>query len=359
MLLRALVLSLVTVITGCESLSYYSQAIAGQWALLSQRQAIESLVASEATNPTLKTNLLKITAIRDFASEALQLPANQSYRYYVDLQREHVVWNVVAAEEFSVEPRHWCFPVAGCVSYRGYFDHQQARQYASGLQQQGYDIYVGGVAAYSTLGWFADPVLNTFLQHDDIRMAGLVFHELAHQVVYVPGDTAFNESFARAVELAGVQRWLRHHSLSIPVALAADVDQSMHAYQQRQAMQEDFIVTALQLREQLHESYQQPLSVAGMRVAKKQRLQQFISEDYQAFKQRWANTTIYDEWVGSDLNNAKLASLANYHRWVPAFQRLLNQSQGDFAGFYQRVTELAELDNEQRQTVLQRLSRLE
>lgn len=359
MWLRILILFLVTFITGCESLSYYSQAVAGQWALLSQRQAIETLVASEATDPALKTSLLKITAIREFASDELQLPFNKSYRYYVDMQREYVVWNVVAAEEFSVEPRQWCFPIAGCVSYRGYFDHQRALHYAARLQQQGYDIYVGGVAAYSTLGWFADPVLNTFLQHDDIRMAGLVFHELAHQLVYVPGDTAFNESFARAVELAGVQRWLLHHSLQLSTTVADNSAQLMSAYQQRQAMQEDFVATVLQLREQLHESYQQPLSAAAMSAVKRQRLQQFISEDYQAFKQRWDNTTVYDDWLGSGLNNAKLASLANYHQWLPAFQRLLAQSEDDFAGFYLRVAELSELDSEQRRSALERLNRPE
>src|SRR5688572_22417199 len=202
-----LVLLAAGALSGCGTM-YLVQAARGQMQLMNERRPIPQVVADPDTSETLRAKLMEVGAARDFASEVLGLPENGSYRSYADLGRSYVVWNVVATPEFSVEPKRWCFPVAGCVAYRGYFSEAAAKKFAAKLRSQGYDVVVGGVPAYSTLGRFADPVLNTMLGYGDVDLAAIIFHELSHQVVYIPGDSAFNEAFAVAVEQAGLQRWL-------------------------------------------------------------------------------------------------------------------------------------------------------
>jgi predicted aminopeptidase len=255
------------------------------------------------------------------------------------------VWNVFAAEEFSIAPMQWCFPIAGCVSYRGYFSEQAARQYAEQMAEQGYDTYVGGVAAYSTLGWFADPVLNTFIGRDDVRLAALLFHELAHQQVYVPGDTQFNESFATAVEIEGVKRWLAK----------VDAEPLLAGYLQHRKIQQDFVSTMLTAREKLDALYQQELPNVDKSDSKQQLLKGIVEDDYAAFVSRWDGLADYDPWVKTSLNNAKLGTIASYHQWLPAFAQLLALENYDLPRFYQRVADLAALDNEQRQVQLSAL----
>ena len=189
-------------LTGC----YLMQAAGGQMELVSKREPIHSVLSNPATTEKLRGRLEYVTAARDFASRELGLPDNASYRSYADLQRPYVVWNVFAADEFSVEPKRWCFPIAGCVVYRGYFKESAAQAYALKMRMRGNDAMVGGVAAYSTLGHFKDPVLNTMMGWSDAQLAGTLFHELAHQVVYIPGDSEFNEAFATAVEEVGLER---------------------------------------------------------------------------------------------------------------------------------------------------------
>ena len=191
-------------LSGC----YLLQAAGGQMEISAKREPIAEVIADAATPPQLRARLEYVANARDFASRELGLPDNESYRSYADLDRPYVVWNVFAAPEFSVEPRRWCFPIAGCVVYRGYFSEEAAQHYASRLRRRGDDAAVGGVAAYSTLGHFKDPVLSTMLGWSDAQLAATLFHELAHQVVYVPGDSEFNESFATVVEEAGLERWL-------------------------------------------------------------------------------------------------------------------------------------------------------
>jgi predicted aminopeptidase len=193
---------------GCGVL-YVAQAARGQWQVMHARQPIDKVIASDRTAPQLRDRLTEVRAARDFASRELALPDNGSYRSYADLERPYVVWNVVAAPEFSVNPRRWCFPIAGCVAYRGYFKEEKARQFADSLAKEGFDTYVGGVAAYSTLGKFKDPVLNTMLGYGDDELAAIIFHELSHQLIYVANDSEFNEAFATAVEQAGLERWLK------------------------------------------------------------------------------------------------------------------------------------------------------
>ena len=199
-----LILLVLPTLSGC----YLMQAAGGQMEIASKREPISAVLKDPATPETLRTRLEYVAAARDFASRELGLPDNASYRSYADVGRPYVVWNVFATAEFSVEPRRWCFPISGCVVYRGYFNEARAQRYARRMRGQGADATVGGVAAYSTLGHFEDPVLNTMMGWSDAQLAATLFHELAHQVVYVPGDSEFNEAFATAVEEAGLERWL-------------------------------------------------------------------------------------------------------------------------------------------------------
>ncbi|MGD8764277.1 MAG: aminopeptidase, partial [Desulfobacteraceae bacterium] len=203
-----LLLGLGITLCGCQTMEYYSQAIDGQLSILIRRQSIPELLADSETPENLKTRLAYVLEVRDFAKNELQLPIGNNYLDYVDIQRPYVVWNVFAAPEFSLIPKTWCYPVAGCVAYRGYFSEQKARKYADSLEKENYDVYIGGAIAYSTLGWFDDPVLSTITHLSKPESAALIFHELAHQLLYIPGDTAFNESFATFVEQEGVRRWL-------------------------------------------------------------------------------------------------------------------------------------------------------
>ncbi len=333
------------VLTACESIGYYSQAVSGHWDIWRQRQSIETLIADDSTEADLKTRLLYLQAVREFAATDLLLPDNNSYRYYSDVGRQFVVWNVFAADEFAVTPKQWCFPVAGCVSYKGYFSRQDAVDYAARLETEGYDTHVGGVVAYSTLGWFDDPVLSTFIWQDEMRLAGLVFHELAHQKLYFPGDTSLNESFAMAVEIAGVARWSGSSS-----STRADSTK----YQQIHA---DFVATMLNGRQQLARLYQAEISVAVMKRRKQEIIRHMIDVDYLSFKQRWNGVNSYDTWLGlpdmPDLNNAKLSTISSYYQMLPIFERILSEEGGDLAAFYQRVEKLGTLSTEQRQRLLE------
>ena len=207
-LTHAVAAAALLLLSGCADLGYYLQSIDGQMQLNAARRPLAEVVADADTPEALKQKLRRAAAIRDFASRELKLPNNGSYRNYADLKRPFVVWNVFAAEEFSIEPQRWCFPFAGCVGYRGYFSKEAAEAFAAKLRAEGREVQVAGIPAYSTLGWFDDALLNTFMHYPDYELARLLFHELAHQVVYVKDDAEFNESFAVAVELAGLERWL-------------------------------------------------------------------------------------------------------------------------------------------------------
>jgi len=326
----------------CETLSYYSQAIGGQLHILGQRQAIDDLLAAPDTDPVLKARLQEISAIRTFAAEQLQLPVGSQYSTYVDLQRSFVVWNVFATPEFSLVPLSWCYPIAGCASYRGYFSEDAAQEFAVGLQQQGLDIHVGGVAAYSTLGWFSDPVLNTIVNREPHQLASLLFHELAHQLVYVAGDTEFNESFATAVAEEGLQRWLRRSGTT---ALARET--RPEAVRQEQLRQEQFVGLVQDAAGDLETLYASATPANEMRQAKAQRITQ-LRTSYTALKQEWNGYDGYDGWFSGDLNNARLATVGTYNALVPGFNALLTASGGDLAVFYSQVRSIARLDPQAR-----------
>lgn len=300
---------------GCQSLAYYTQAIGGHFRVLAKARPVSDWLADPATPPELKARLETARRIREFASKSLALPDNGSYLSYADIERPYVVWNVFAAPELSVEPKLECFPFAGCVSYRGFYSEDDARRHAERLRAEGYDVHVGGVPAYSTLGWSDDPLLSTFIRDSDAQLARLVFHELAHQVVYAKNDTSFNESFAVTVEEEGVRRWLEAENRSGELA----------AFSSAQARKRDLAERVSRARERLQAVYASDL-------AREQKLEHKRAE--------WQRLRAAYPALPAAPNNAFLASIAVYTELVPAFERLLAES-GSFEAFYRRVKELA------------------
>jgi predicted aminopeptidase len=324
----ALLATLILSLPGC----YYVQAARGHAELMRKRQPIEELTASAETPEVLVRRLERVAAARQFSIDALALPDNDSYRSYADLERDYVVWNVFAAPEFSLQAREWCFPVAGCVSYRGYFSVEAARRKARELERDGYDVAVGGVAAYSTLGRFADPVLNTMMRWDDVRLVATLFHELAHQVVYIKGDTGFNESFATVVEEVGVERWLEH----------TDELAALQRYRGRRDLRKRLMQAIESAKGELNEVYTSGLpddEMRGRKSAILTRLRQELADEIEAGGDE------APEWLARPLNNARLASMSLYEGRVPELRELLlDACSGDLRCFYTRVRQRARGD---------------
>jgi predicted aminopeptidase len=339
-----ILLLLSLAVAACASPAYYFQAVSGEARILAKRRPIQEVLNDPATPAPTRKQLELVLRVREFASRELQLPDNRSYRSYVDLHRPYAAWNVFAAPELSLKPRTWCFIVAGCVPYRGYFARAAAERYAAALKQKGYDVYVGGVLAFSTLGWFNDPLLNTFLDRPEADLAGLLFHELAHQKIYVGGDTGFNESFATAVELEGVKRWYERHG----------TPQQAEAYRQKRRRRDEFAGLVIRHRARLAEIYASNLSAAGKRAAKAREFAE-LRQDYAALKAAWGGDATYDGWFAGDLNNAKLVAVGLYTQYVPAFQRLLARHDGDLAAFYRAADRLAHLPQTPRDAALREL----
>jgi predicted aminopeptidase len=315
-------------LSGC-GLSYLTQAAHGQWRLMRARRPIDQVLADPACSAQLKTRLELVLDARAFASSALGLPDNRSYRSYSDLKRPYAVWNVVAAPEFSIAPLRWCFPIAGCLTYRGYFKEASAQAFADRLAARGDDTLVAGVAAYSTLGHFADPVLNTMMRYGDLEMVAMLFHELAHQLIYVKGDSEFNESFAVMVEEEGLRRWLE----------ARGRGDELQAFQRRRAADQRIVAALAAGRAELDALYHEPMDRAQMRERKRERLEA-IGESVRALARDSGERSGYDAWIDAGLNNAHLASIATYTDCVPGFQRLLEQQGGRLPAFYAAVRAL-------------------
>ncbi len=304
------------------------------------RQPIDKVIASDKTAPELRGRLTEVRAARDFASRELALPDNGSYRSYADLKRPYVVWNVVAAPEFSVSPRRWCFPIAGCVAYRGYFKEAKARSFADSLAMQGFDTYVGGVAAYSTLGKFKDPVLNTMLGYGDDELAAIIFHELSHQLIYVANDSEFNEAFATAVEQAGLERWLKLRGR----------ESDLGHYKARRSRQAQIIALFSGARTKLAALYRQRIALDLMRERKHEIFQSLDQQIADLEKRLGVRSSYRDSEKG--LNNAYLASIATYYDCVPGFERLLVSNDGDLPKFYDAVRALTKKPREERHKLL-------
>ncbi len=298
---------------------YYMQAAGGQLSVMARRQPIEKVIARPATPEPLKAQLLRARRIRDFASRELGLPDNASYKSYADIGRRYVVWNVVATPEFSVEPRTWCFPIAGCVAYRGYFSERAANAFAARRRAAGDDVVVGGVPAYSTLGRIADPLLNTVTAYGELDLAALVFHELAHQVAYRGDDSSWNEAFAIAVEEAGVARY----------AAAQGDTALLQRWQQRRRLRIALSATITQARGDLARLYRQRLAPQALRAAKQQRLAE-LAAAIRAMEQAQGMNSGFGAWIDAGLNNAHLASVATYYERVPHFEALLKERCGDY-----------------------------
>jgi predicted aminopeptidase len=339
-----IVLSLLN-LSGCTTLSFYWQALNGQMEILNKARPIDSVIQDRDTKPELKQRLTSLLAIRDYASKELKLPDNKSYRSYADLKRPFVIWNVFATTEFSTELTQWCFPIAGCVNYRGYFSQENAERFAKNLSPEMSDAFVAGVPAYSTLGYFNDPMLNTFIHYPEVELARLVFHELAHQVVYVQDDSMFNESFATAVEEAGIERWLESQAGR---GLSA-------TWQTAQTRRAQFQQLVLKYQQRLKGLYATDVSNEAKRLAKQQTFRE-LREEYQSLKASWGGYAGYDRWFGQELNNAHLASIAIYNELVPAFRKLLQQEQGDFVRFYDAVRRLTKQSKDARAVFFESLS---
>ncbi len=330
-------------LNGCASLSYYSQLAGGQLQLLRAREPVAEVIADPARAPKLRAHLAESQKARDFASRHLHLPDNQSYRLYADIGRPFVVWNVFATPEFSLSPQNHCFPIAGCVAYRGYYSQGAARGEAAIQRLKGMDVSIGGVEAYSTLGWFNDPILNSMTGWGDERLATLIFHELAHQRFYVQDDTEFNESFATFVEQEGTRQWRAFRGL------APDNGSRL---QQR----DQFIGLILDTRARLEALYAQPLAAEVMRQRKAEAFERF-RRDYRALRDRqWAGDKRYDAWVNAPLNNARLLPFGLYDQWVPAFAALFGQVGGDWVRFYAEVEKLGKLGAVERKSALKALA---
>ena len=358
LLAHALLLALLAV-SGCQTLGYYRQAIKGQYQIVAHEQKITKLLADPPTPAPLKARLQFVQSLRAFAAKDLQLPVDGHYEKYVDLHRPFVVWNLQAAPEFSLEPKTWWYPFVGSLDYRGYFSPRGAQTYAASLQKKGYDTYVGGVAAYSTLGWFKDPLLNTFIFDPEPDLAETLFHELAHQCVFASGDTDFNEAFATAVGQEGARRWLRAHGDQAAL-------QNYLAELHRTAQFAQLVMLTRQRLESLYGD--ERLETGKIKATRKnraipreqlrqqkQKLLDRLRQEYAQLKTQWRGDPEYDPWFALPLNNAQLNSVATSYDLVPGFERLLALNHGDLASFYAAAARLAHESKTQRHQQLRLL----
>lgn len=330
---------LFLLLNGCTSTSYYSQLASGQLQLLRAREPVSSVIADPARDQKLRTHLEQSQKARTFASQQLHLPDNQSYRLYADIGRPFVVWNVFATPEFSLQPVNHCFPIAGCVAYRGYYSQSAARGEAALQRLQGMDVSIGGVEAYSTLGWFNDPIISSMVGWSDERLATLIFHELAHQRFYVKDDTEFNESFATFVEQEGTRQWRAYRHMP--------PDNNAQARQREQ-----FTELVLKTRTRLEKLYTLPLPTEQMRQRKAAEFDRLRSEYRQLRDSQWAADKRYDAWIHAPMNNARLLPFGLYDQWVPAFAALFHQEGGDWLKFYTAVEKLGALPTGERKAAL-------
>jgi len=334
-------ISLAFWLYGCTNLPYYAQAVDGQMEILRRAQPISMIVADPNADKTLKRVLSKVVLLREFASRDLKLPDNESYTSYADLKRPYVVWNVYAAPEFSTELKKWCFVAAGCVDYRGFFSKEKAERFAEELKSEGYDVHVGGIRAYSTLGWFDDPVLNTFIGYSEIELARLIFHELAHQVVYVQDDSVFNESFATLVAQEGISRWLESNG-------TAEQQGAFDAKQNRETIFTNLISYH---RKHLKELFSSRANDSEKRASKLHIFSE-LREEFAQLKVANVEFGSYDQWFALQMNNALLATVSTYTQLVPAFRTLLVQQGGDMERFYDTVKRISKLTEDERNFTL-------
>ncbi len=330
-----LVGALLLMAVGCETLGFYGQAVSGQWEILHAKQSSELLIESPSTDAALRAQLQQVQFLLAFARENLDLDPKHRYSSYARIDRKFVVWNVFATLEFSTDPIRWCYPIAGCATYRGYFKHDNADQYARHLAGQRRDTLVGGVAAYSTLGWFDDPVLSTFVDWPDTDLAGLIFHELAHSRLFVPGDTAFNEGFASFVERRGVMEWLR----------AAHDQARIDAMRARWNKSDRFVAYLLEWRDELQRLYDQPINTFARRLLKDELLGA-VERCYRGNSEQLGNQDWFFE--SGKLSNARFVPLAAYNEMRDSFEALFVEAGESWPHFYAKAAELGRLKTDAR-----------
>lgn len=344
MVLRSLLPICCMLLSGCSSFSYYLQSVGGHLQLVGHSRSVTSVLKDQALSSGLRRRLELSQQMRNFASQQLALPDNGSYRSYAELDRKAVLWNVVAAPRFSVEPRQWCFPVIGCAGYRGYFSRERADGFAADLRREGLDVAVEPVPAYSTLGWFDDPLPSTVIGWPEGDLAGLIFHELAHQRLYLPDDSAFNEAFATTVQRIGAERWFQSRN-----------DQAgLQRWRQAQRREREFMQLILRTRERLRTIYTRSLSPDEM-ARRKVVLLRRLQREYAGLRKSWGTAPGYDRWMGRELNNAHLALIATYEEWEPAFRELLARVGGDLPEFYRQAEALTRISPKQRIRMLREL----
>ncbi len=354
---RVLLLLILPCFVGCQTAAYYVQAGRGHNEILAKQKPISVVLKDSKASDSLKHQLELVLTMREFAVRELKLPVNGHYRRYADLGRLYVVWNVTAAPEFSMTAKSWWYPIVGRLEYRGYFAEDAARRYGEQLARDGYDVHVGGVQAYSTLGWFSDPVLNTFVHDPEHELAELLFHELGHQRLFVSGDTDFNEAFAEAVSEEGTRRWLRAKKSASEV-------EAYESYLHRKAEFARLVTGAHDRLDALYrdagtpgknatESKTLPPEKAAMLRARKQEIFSQLRRDYDALKVAWGGQGEHDRWFAKPLNNARLNDVDTYYRLVPAFHQLLLDSGNDLEKFYSAVQKLAKLPKEERHRQLE------
>lgn len=331
-------LPVLLLLGACASPSYYAQAVSGHLELMRQRQDIDDLLQDQAVDPGLAQRLQLTREIRAFAFDSLGLPESESYTRYAETGRDAVSWNVVATPEFSLEARTWCFLVAGCVPYRGYFEQESARKFAQKLERKSYDVVVSPATAYSTLGWFDDPLLDTMLRYSDARLAGLIFHELAHQALYIKGDAAFNEAFAGLVEEAGVESWL---------ASREEPDQ-LASWRKSREVSRQFTELLADHRERLRVLYGSGRSEADMRQQKQLAFERLRSEYQDLVTGQWGGSDYFAGWFQRKLNNAGLALVDTYRGGSCAFESLYRSAAGNMPVFLELAATKARLGKNER-----------
>lgn len=329
-------------LASCRTVSFYTQAARGQWEISRKARPIDDVLKARDTGVDLRRKLELVQDLRAFALKELHLPAAQQYDRYCDLGRKFVVWVVYAAPEFSVKGKTWWYPLVGSLKYRGYFDPNEADIEASRLKAAGFDVFVGGVEAYSTLGWFRDPVLNTFLRRSDAELAELLFHELTHQRLYISGDTDFNEAFATLVGQEGARRWLK----------ASGKTGELTAYQADLVLEREFIKLVLQTRGRLEKIYadtrQSSAALRTLKAAEVARLKQEADK----LKIKYGGRLPVDRWFSKPVNNARLNTMATYYDLVPGFERMLQAAGGNLEEFFKRVEAMKSMSQTERKAAL-------
>jgi len=338
-LLASLLLIMMNI--SCSRFIYYGQAVRGHLEIVTRMHRIDQLIAQETVDQETEARLQEILDIREYASKELLLPDNDSYKTYAELGREYVVWNVIAAPEFSMQPQVWCFPIVGCLPYRGYFSRETALKYARELELQGNDVYVGGVSAYSTLGWFDDPVLDTMLKHGMTWAARIIFHELAHQKMYIRDDAELNEAFADTVATIGVQKWLK----------ATRQNVEYEHFNALLAREKQFYALISEFRDRYRTLYAEDQPVALKRLAKAA-LFEDMRRAYLSIQASWGGYDEYRSWFNDGPNNARMATIITYKELEPGLSALYQATGGNLQEFYRIVQALARYEPEERRKVL-------